>query len=216
MQQNRGAFAAGMVLGAGLMYLMDPDRGRRRRALARDKAIRTARRTGSALGATGRDLANRTSGLAARATHAVRSQMVDDEVLVERVRAQLGRYVSHPRALDVYVSDGVVILRGPILASEVSGLVNAVEKIRGVRSVTPELDAHDSADIPALQGGTAPPSAWGNLWPTRWSPTTRLLTGTAATLAALAAARNASAWNAMQSETLSSASSNMQAGQFRH
>lgn len=200
MQQNRGALATGMILGAGLMYLMDPDRGRRRRALARDKMIRATRRSADALGATGRDVANRTSGLAAKATHALRSETVDDDVLVERVRAQLGRYVSHPRALDVHAADGVVILRGPILSSEVAGLVAAVEKIRGVRAVTPELDAHETADIPSLQGGTTPPASRMNLWPTRWSPTTRFLTGTAATLAALAAARNASAWNSMPVE----------------
>lgn len=213
MQQNRGALATGMVLGAGLMYFMDPDRGRRRRALARDKMRRTARRSGDALGATGRDLAHRASGLAAKATHSLHSEPVDDHVLVERVRAQLGRHASHPRALDVHASNGVVILRGPIMASEAAGLIAAVEKIRGVSAVTSELEPHETADIPALQGGMTPPSAWGNLWPARWSPTTRLLTGTAATLAALAAARNASAWNSMHSEDLLEESS---AHVYRH
>jgi osmotically-inducible protein OsmY len=216
MQHNRGALVTGMVLGAGLMYLMDPDRGRRRRALARGKMTRAARKSSDALGATGRDLAHRTSGLAAKAKQAFTSEEVDDNVLVERVRAQLGRHVSHPRALDVHASNGAVILRGPILASEVSGLIAAVETIRGVHSVTSELQSHESAEnIPSLQGGTAPPSAWGNLLPTRWSPTTRLLTGTAATLAALAAARNASAWQSMHQEDLT-ISRETQDALFRH
>jgi len=38
---------------------------------------------------------------------------VDDDVLVERVRAHLGRAVSHPHAVDVGAADGVVTLRGP-------------------------------------------------------------------------------------------------------
>jgi hypothetical protein len=216
MQHNRGALVAGMFLGAGLMYLMDPDRGRRRRALAGGKMTRAARKSGEALSATGRDLAHRTSGLAAKATQAFRTEEIDDTVLVERVRAQLGRHVSHPRALDVHASNGVVILRGPILANEVNGLIPAVERIRGVRAVTSELEAHETAEnIPSLQGGTPPPSAWGNLLPTRWSPTTRLLTGTAATLAALAAARNAAAWNSMHNEQLSVSRETREA-LFRH
>jgi hypothetical protein len=216
MQQNRGALVTGMFLGAGLMYLMDPDRGRRRRALARNKMTRAARKSGRALGATGRDLAHRTSGLAARATGAFRSEELDDHVLVERVRAQLGRHVSHPRALDVHAANGAVVLRGPILASEVNGLLGAVEKIRGVRSLTSELDPHETAEnVPSLQGGAATPSSWGNLLPTRWSPTTRLITGTAATLAALAAARNASAWNSLHNEQLT-VSPETQEALFRH
>ena len=217
MQQNRGALVTGLVLGAGLMYLMDPDRGRRRRALARGKMTRAARQSSDALGATGRDLAHRTTGLAAKARHAFGSEEVEDNVLVERVRAQIRRYVSHPRALDVHASNGDVILRGPILASEVSGLIAAVEKIRGVHCVTSELQPHESAEhVPSLQGGVTPPSGWGNLLPTRWSPTTRLLTGTAATLAAIAAARNASAWHSLHEQEDLTLSRETQEALFRH
>ena len=194
MYQNRGALVAGALLGAGIMYLLDPDRGTRRRALVRDKLVRAGHAGSHALGVAGRDLGHRCRGLAARTARTVRPAASDDDVLVERVRAQLGRLVSHPRAIDVHASNGVVILRGPVLRSESAGLLAAIERVRGVRSVTSELDEHATADVPSLQGGVTPPSAWGNLWPGRWSPATRLLTGTAATLAAIAAARNAALW----------------------
>jgi hypothetical protein len=192
MQQGRTAAVTGIATGAALMYLLDPDRGRRRRALLRDKMTRAAHTGTEAMGVAGRDLAHRTTGAAARLRRAVSHEPVDDDVLAERVRAQLGRYVSHPRALEVSASGGVVTLRGPILASEAPRLLRAVERIRGVREIAPELQEHTTQDIPALQGGTPPAKGWGNIWPGRWSPATRLLTGGVATLAAVAVARNGS------------------------
>jgi hypothetical protein len=55
---------AGMGLGAGLMYLFDPQQGRRRRALARDKAVSLAHQAQDAAEAVAKDLRNRAQGLA--------------------------------------------------------------------------------------------------------------------------------------------------------
>jgi gas vesicle protein len=59
----------GVALGAIAMFLLDPDKGRRRRALARDKMYSTAIRTGKRIDAKSRDLANRAKGLRAEASH---------------------------------------------------------------------------------------------------------------------------------------------------
>ena len=75
-------------------------------------------------------------------------------MIVARVRSELGRVVSHPRAIHVAARDGVVTLTGPILAHEVEPLVAAVASVRGVRDVQHLLDVHDHPGrFPALQGG---------------------------------------------------------------
>ena len=59
----------GIALGALTMFLLDPDKGRRRRALARDKMYSAAIRTGKRIDAKSRDVANRAKGLRAEARH---------------------------------------------------------------------------------------------------------------------------------------------------
>jgi gas vesicle protein len=59
-----GAVGA-LGLGAGLMFLLDPAQGRRRRALIRDKAVSAARRTQHYVQQKGRHWSNKVQGLAA-------------------------------------------------------------------------------------------------------------------------------------------------------
>src|SRR5262245_1423665 len=58
------AFLAGAGLGAGLMYVLDPQMGRRRRALVRDKAVGLAHQAQDAAEVVAKDAANRARGLA--------------------------------------------------------------------------------------------------------------------------------------------------------
>lgn len=57
------AILAGLGVGAGLMYLLDPDRGNRRRALIRDKAVKLNRQTREAVGGKVTDIGNRAKGM---------------------------------------------------------------------------------------------------------------------------------------------------------
>lgn len=66
MTRSSWLLLGGATLGAGLMYILDPEGGRRRRALARDKAVHLSKTGGQALGKTSRDLLNRGKGVAAR------------------------------------------------------------------------------------------------------------------------------------------------------
>lgn len=59
------ALLGGLGIGAALMYLLDPERGRRRRALARDKAVSIANKTGNVVARRSRDIGNRAKGVVA-------------------------------------------------------------------------------------------------------------------------------------------------------
>src|SRR5437764_5697161 len=85
-------------LGAGLMFLLDPDMGTRRRAILRDKLISLSRLAAWAADKTSRDLKNRVYGTIASTKSRFAEEDVSDDVLVERVRSQMGRAVSHPHA----------------------------------------------------------------------------------------------------------------------
>ena len=98
---NTAAVLTGASLGAAMMFLLDPNRGRRRRALMRDKLVRSAHVTTDTLQGVSRDLGNRMTGAVA-SWRGHGEEPVDDQVLVERVRAQMGRVVSNPGRVEVH------------------------------------------------------------------------------------------------------------------
>lgn len=177
---DKKGWAGSILAGVGLMYLLDPERGKRRRALLRDKVLRSADAAGGALGTTGRDLRNRTRGVFAEARSLVTRSRVSDEVLVERVRSKLGRVVTHPSSIEVDARDGHVTLSGPVLAREVDELLSCVSSVRGVEGIENNLEVHKQAgETPGLQGGGRPPEHRFELMQENWSPTARLLAAAA-------------------------------------
>jgi uncharacterized membrane protein len=175
------------ALGAAVMYYLDPGRGARRRALLRDKLVHLANKAEDAAETTARDLRNRTRGLAAETRGRFADDDADDPVVVGRVRAEMGRVVSHPHAIIVTARNGVVTLSGAILADEVDSLLSRVRHVRGVRDVTDRLEIHERAgNVPALQGGVDRPGPRFGLLQENWTPAVRMLVGTAGGALALA------------------------------
>jgi hypothetical protein len=189
---NKGlTFGAGLGLGTGLMFLLDPARGKRRRALLRDKYAWSARKTGEAFQVTKRDFSNRAQGIASTIKSAFSSAPVDDSVLAERVRSKMGRVVSHPGAINVTVNDGLVLLSGPILADEAPSLLACVNRISGVQEVVDNLELHEHAENhPSLQGGRERQGRRFEFFQENWSPAARVVAGTlGASLAAYGGSR---------------------------
>jgi uncharacterized membrane protein len=175
--------AAGV--GAGLMYLFDPHRGNKRRALIANKVTHARKVAGDVAGKTGRDVRNHLLGAISEVQSVFRTTEVSDDVLKARVRAKLGRVVSHPSAIKVKAERGVIVLSGPILGKEEHSLLDAVARIDGVRNLENLLELHEEAsDLPALQGERPREAQHIGFLKTNWSPTTRL----AATVAGVALA----------------------------
>lgn len=176
----------GIALGAGATFLLDPRQGRRRRALIRDRMVRTAREAREFGDAAAKDLRARAQGLSSQLRfprQAWRDSAASDDVLIERVRAKLGRHVSHPHAIRVTAQNGYVTLGGDILASEHGKLLQALRTVRGVRDCADRLDVHASAEgIAALQGGAPPSGQRPEILQARWSPGTRAIVGGAGAL----------------------------------
>jgi hypothetical protein len=105
-------------LGAGVVYLLDGDAGKRPRAWLRERVSPSR----PALDAAP------TAGMSAA-----------DLALAARLQALLRRYASRPQAITVAVSGGVVTLDGTIREREVDHLVAAVARQPGVQGVDNRL-----------------------------------------------------------------------------
>ncbi len=168
----------GGAIGAFAMYFLDSQSGRRRRARTGDRLARVARQLNEAGKVTARDTAHRAYGLMANTRRLFQRDEVSDEVLVERVRAALGRVVSHPHAIEVNANCGHVRLDGPILSREVRPLIRAVRHVAGVRGLDDRLTVFSEAEhVSSLQGGVPRGGKRFELLQDNWSPAARLLVG---------------------------------------
>lgn len=175
----------GLLFGAAAMYLFDPDRGRRRRALVRDQFIKAACNVRDVFDAASRDFVNRGAGFVGETRSLLNRDAPIDDVLVERVRAKVGRYTQHPGAIEVGATAGEVTLTGSILQDEHKGVLDAVRSVRGVKNVVDRLTVYQTAEgVSELQGGKPRRGELPELLQGNWSPSTRIVTG--ATGAALA------------------------------
>jgi uncharacterized membrane protein len=166
------------VGGAGLMYLLDPQRGRYRRHLIRDKTVSAVNQGGAGLRRTGQHLRNASGGLVAETRARFSRDQASDYKIGARVRSAMGRVVSHPSAIWVTVVDANVTLCGDVLAREADALLSVAKGTRGVRSVINQLNVHeDPVGIASLQGEARRKDSGSFVMRENWSPLTRTLVG---------------------------------------
>jgi hypothetical protein len=166
-------------LPVGFMYLFDPDVGKRRRSLLRDKVIHARHKMRKAADVARRDMEHRLYGFYCELRARLIGRGSSDAVVVERVRSKIGHYCAHSAAIGVHIYRGCVTLSGPILAAELPYLLRAVKSVDGVREVKNLLNIHDSPEnVAALQGGVRHTGELSEWMQANWSPTARLVAGT--------------------------------------
>ena len=136
----RTIMAAGA--GAGLMYLCDPYRGRRRRACLRDRAMHFGRFGYRASRRQIRNALNHARGMLAEIERELSYEWPADHVLVERVRADMGHVVRHPQRVSVHADAGWIELGGSVTPDEKEMLLARVRKVPGVLGVDDHFDAN--------------------------------------------------------------------------
>jgi hypothetical protein len=166
----------GAAAGAGIMYVLDPVSGTRRRALARDKIGYARCQVTDAIGTILRDAQNRVRGLVAALVSELRPGKVPDHVLGDRIRSRLGTLVRYPRLVHVRCENGNVFLSGVVASDEVARAVHRIRRMQGVDRVENRLELRaDPAELPGAQSPVPnrPRDPRLDLMRRRWSPSVR-------------------------------------------
>ena len=131
--------ACGLALGALLEYFLDPKAGRRRRHVARDRALSRLRRGERRAIVRARRAESHAVGIARRTVNARRraEEPPDDLTLAQKVESQLFRRADVPKGqVSVNAEDGVVFLRGAMERQEdIARMGEEARRIEGVRAV---------------------------------------------------------------------------------
>lgn len=148
--------AACLSFGAGMMYLLDPNRGRSRRARVQSKTAGLYKDVGHFAIKAKTDLQNRATGLLAEAKSKLRREgEVDDDILEARVRSRLGHVMEHSRVISLAVDKGCVRLEGPVPADRIDDLISAVGSVSGVKEVINRMQAQSPSKTTSGTNRTA-------------------------------------------------------------
>ena len=127
---------------AAAMYLLDPDRGRSRRAKLSDQAAALARKAEEKARAQAEYQKGVVQGLAHDLTEPFRSEPeFDDETLRQKVKSEaIGRWDGPKKDVEVDVDNGVVTLKGKVDdAQDMKELIRLVKGVPGVSSINDQL-----------------------------------------------------------------------------
>jgi len=132
-------FALGAAMGAALEYFFDPDAGKRRRSMTRDRVLGFFRRAGRKAERAGQGAKSQAYGLSQKVAHLKEESkpQPDDATLARKVETELFRGADVPKGdINVNAEDGVVFLRGEVEdESLIEALGSSARKVQGVRDV---------------------------------------------------------------------------------
>jgi osmotically-inducible protein OsmY len=132
-------FAFAAAVGAALAYFFDPDSGRRRRALARDRSAALVRQSFRRVGRVQRAAQAEVYGVSQKVQH-LREEpkpRPDDATLAHKVETEIFRDADVPKGqINVNAENGVVVLRGEVGTPElIRDLEERTRRVQGVQGV---------------------------------------------------------------------------------
>jgi osmotically-inducible protein OsmY len=135
MRRLSGLSAA---VGAAFMYFFDPQEGRRRRAMTKDRTAGLFRGAWRKTERAGGRVSAEAYGVTKKVTHRKEKEKdLDDVTLARKVESEIFRAADAPKGqVDVNAVDGVVFLRGEVEREElIDDLVKGARKVSGVKGV---------------------------------------------------------------------------------
>lgn len=135
-----------LAIGAAIMYFFDPENGRRRRAVFRDRSAALVRDKEREIGRRTRYVAGKAQGV----KHAIgrsdgQSEPANDPTIQHKIESEVLRY--YPKgAINVNVEEGVAVLRGQLRRPEqINALIDDVARVDGVTQVRSLLHLEGTA-----------------------------------------------------------------------
>jgi osmotically-inducible protein OsmY len=126
-------------LGALIAYFFDPQSGKRRRALARDRIPALLRRGSRQLEQAGRSVTAEATAVTKKVKHRKEAEkpQPDDVTLARKVETEIFRGEDVPKGqINVNAENGIVVLRGEVEEPElIRDLEERTRKVQGVREV---------------------------------------------------------------------------------
>jgi osmotically-inducible protein OsmY len=128
-----------MGLGALIAYFFDPDNGRRRRALARDRVPALFRRSTERVEQAGRTVTAEATAVTQKVKHRKEAEkpQPDDVTLARKVETEIFRDAEVPKGqINVNAENGKVVLRGEVEEpAMIKDLEKRTRKVQGVTEV---------------------------------------------------------------------------------
>jgi hypothetical protein len=129
-----------VAAGAGLMYFLDPESGKRRRTMWRDRSGAIARRTARRVERIGQVTASEAYGLRQKVTHLrpAETKVANDADLVARVESEVFRDPDIPKGeININaVNEDTIVVRGEVESrTQIHAIERAIKRVHGVRRV---------------------------------------------------------------------------------
>lgn len=124
-------------LGAALMYLFDPERGKARRAQIGDRVKSTASEAEQSAQKLAQNVRNRAAGMKAKMSKT--EEAADDAILIARIKSELGHVIERADRVQVEANLGYITLRGELPQGEIEKAVETAESVDGVIEVDNQL-----------------------------------------------------------------------------